>query len=450
MAFQLADRVRESNVITGTGNVTLGGTVAGYQSFASHMANGDTTWYAFVDNIANAWEVGLGTWNTGNTLSRTVIGSSNSDALVSFAGNTCDCFMDIPASRANQLNSVAQSSVFGTGADGNLSISSGTTTLTRDTCYNNVTITGTGKIVTAGFRLFVAGTLDISNAGAAAINCNTGVGGNGSGATAGSGGGAYAGGTTPIHGNNGGNGATGATGVGTASAAVTNLISTYTLGGSGGTGGAGGAGSSGAGGTGGTVGTNGTNLILSTPVFPIIFLYQIFAGGVAPSGGGAGAGDGTNLGGGGGGGATCGSTVYIAAATITRGASTATACIQNRGNIGGNGGNSAAGNTGGGGGGGGGPGASVMIVTNQLLGATATNCIDVAGGAGGTGGNGVGTGIGGTGGKGGTSGNYFILNLSTNTLTAGTANSVAGSNGNAGSGTTGGTGGAGGVYQVNL
>ena len=61
-----------------------------------------------------------------------------------------------------------QISLFGTGADGNVTISSGTTTLTRDMLYNNLTLSGTGKINTAGFKIFVSGTLDISAAGAQA------------------------------------------------------------------------------------------------------------------------------------------------------------------------------------------------------------------------------------------------------------------------------------------
>lgn len=126
----LADRVRESNVITGTGNVSLGGSVAGYRTFSSVLTNGQTTWYALVDNVANVWEIGLGTWNTGNTLSRTtVLASSNSNSLVNFAGNTCDCFIDLPAvilsylgtnpfpiTAAGSVQSVGQITVTGTNA----------------------------------------------------------------------------------------------------------------------------------------------------------------------------------------------------------------------------------------------------------------------------------------------------------------------------------------------
>ncbi|MFC6047768.1 hypothetical protein ACFPYM_07970, partial [Methylobacterium hispanicum] len=51
---------------------------------------------------------------------------------------------------------------FGDGSDGDLTASSGTTTLTRDTFYNNVTLSGSAIIDTAGHRLFVKGTLNIS------------------------------------------------------------------------------------------------------------------------------------------------------------------------------------------------------------------------------------------------------------------------------------------------
>jgi len=99
MSLILKSRVKEHVTVTGTGNVTLGGAVAGYQTFASVMANGDLTWYDIVDSVANAWESGQGTWNTGNTLSRSVVfESSNSGSLVNFAGNACDVFIGLPVS----------------------------------------------------------------------------------------------------------------------------------------------------------------------------------------------------------------------------------------------------------------------------------------------------------------------------------------------------------------
>src|ERR1700677_5177942 len=73
----------------------------------------------------------------------------------------------------------------GDGSDGNAVISSGTTTLSRDMFYGNLTINGTGQIATNGFRIFVAGILDLTAAPVGAINANGGAGANDSGSTGG-------------------------------------------------------------------------------------------------------------------------------------------------------------------------------------------------------------------------------------------------------------------------
>jgi hypothetical protein len=64
---------------------------------------------------------------------------------------------------------------YGDGSDGNVSLSSGITTLTRNMFYNNLTLSGTAKIHTSGFKIYVKDTLDITAAAAGAINseyCN--------------------------------------------------------------------------------------------------------------------------------------------------------------------------------------------------------------------------------------------------------------------------------------
>lgn len=53
---------------------------------------------------------------------------------------------------------------FGDGSDGNVVISSGTTTLVRNMYYNNLTVNGTGSINAAGYLIFVADTLNLSAA----------------------------------------------------------------------------------------------------------------------------------------------------------------------------------------------------------------------------------------------------------------------------------------------
>lgn len=119
--------------------------------------------------------------------------SSPVDADIIFTGNSTsnpqwiESKTTFAQAKAYFLSATPNAFYFGGGTDGNLTISSGTTTLTRDTYYNNVTISGTAQIVTNGFRLFISGTLDLINASANAITANGGNGGNGSGQTGGNG-----------------------------------------------------------------------------------------------------------------------------------------------------------------------------------------------------------------------------------------------------------------------
>ena len=100
MAFAVADRVKETTAVVGTGTATLLGAATGYQSF-SVIGNGNTTYYCIADQGGANWEVGTGTWSTGNTLTRTtVFSSSNANALVSFASGTKDVFVTYPAGKA--------------------------------------------------------------------------------------------------------------------------------------------------------------------------------------------------------------------------------------------------------------------------------------------------------------------------------------------------------------
>ena len=62
MAYTVADRVKETTVVTGTGPATLLGAVSGYRTFASQLSIGDTCAYAIVNANASEWEVGIGTY----------------------------------------------------------------------------------------------------------------------------------------------------------------------------------------------------------------------------------------------------------------------------------------------------------------------------------------------------------------------------------------------------
>jgi hypothetical protein len=105
MALVVKDRVQETTTTVGTGTVTLGGAVLGFQTFAI-IGNGNTTYYAIVDPTTGEWEVGIGTYTaSGTTLSRTtVFESSNSGSLVNFAAGTKNVFCTYPAERAVYLD----------------------------------------------------------------------------------------------------------------------------------------------------------------------------------------------------------------------------------------------------------------------------------------------------------------------------------------------------------
>jgi len=119
MALVLADRVQETTTTTGTGSVTLGGAVLGYQSFAV-VGNTNTTFYCIADQGGANWEVGIGTYSTtGPTLARTtVLASSNSGSLVNFTAGIKTVFVTYPSEKSVNLDSSGNVSALGTVASG--------------------------------------------------------------------------------------------------------------------------------------------------------------------------------------------------------------------------------------------------------------------------------------------------------------------------------------------
>lgn len=102
MALVIKDRVKVTTTTTGTGAITLSGAAATFSAFSDHMSDADTTYYAIVHTTSGTdeWEVGLGTWNTGNTLTRTTVyDGSNGTSAVNFSSGTKDIFMVTPADK---------------------------------------------------------------------------------------------------------------------------------------------------------------------------------------------------------------------------------------------------------------------------------------------------------------------------------------------------------------
>lgn len=118
MAFITADRVFDSSTSTGTGAFVVSGTPAsGYRTFSAVMSVGDTCYYSIQGQTTSEWEVGLGTYSSANTLTRTTVySSSNSGSAVTFSAGTKNVFITVAASRAPQLDPFGNVTALGTPA----------------------------------------------------------------------------------------------------------------------------------------------------------------------------------------------------------------------------------------------------------------------------------------------------------------------------------------------
>lgn len=358
-------------------------------------------------------------------------------------GNTIGSIIDLGSVPADgdmfvagggRLSLQAFPGLFGDGSDGDVTIS-GSVVLARDMFYNNLTIAAGAALNTNGWRVFIAGVLDLQNAPTNGISVprNSGVA-----AVAGAGG--VAAGQLSARTAQNSDAPTAGIGGGSAAgnAGTGNAVAGGYAGGNPGAGGVGGTGSGGAGGAAGARNIAGANVV---PRYVNAILTGInsavgLKGGVNGPAGGSGGGDGTP-GGGSGGGASGGGIVMILARRILRSSANAnTGVISAQGGHGGNGGVPSAGNRGGGGGSPGGGGGFLYIVCGGLAGTTHTNALDVSGGNGGSGGAGTGTGTAGAGAQAGLGGRAMVIMLSGNTYASYDGTAVGG---NAAVGATGGT-----------
>lgn len=93
MNYVVADRVKQKCTIVGTGDVTLASTILGYRPFSDVASDGDTFHYMLVNINNGEWEGGYGTYNTGGTITRTAVTSSNSGAIVDFSAGDKEIFI---------------------------------------------------------------------------------------------------------------------------------------------------------------------------------------------------------------------------------------------------------------------------------------------------------------------------------------------------------------------
>ncbi len=128
------DRVMETSTSTGTAGFVVNGAKPGYRTFASVLSATNQFFYCIYGQSSTSWETGIGTFNGGNSLTRTqVLASSNSNALVNWGVETKDVFLTVAAlfnttrHKRHGIMSANAASVLGTtltlpvGSDGNVS-----------------------------------------------------------------------------------------------------------------------------------------------------------------------------------------------------------------------------------------------------------------------------------------------------------------------------------------
>ena len=191
MALVLKDRVKETTATSGTGTIVLDGAATGYQSFAV-IGNNNQTYYAIA--AGSDWEVGIGTYYSGNTsLSRdTILASSNANAAVVLSG-TYDVFVTYPAEESvyldgGQLYANGSSNVSFAALTANLAsintvtLTSGTISATPNAATDIVNKTYVDALVSSGVHFHQPVRLESPTALVAVYNQPNGA-GNGVGAT---------------------------------------------------------------------------------------------------------------------------------------------------------------------------------------------------------------------------------------------------------------------------
>lgn len=105
MAHITADRIKQTSTSTGTGSIVLTGSLTGFRNFSSVLAVNDTFWYAIASAPGSEWEVGLGTYTSADTFTRTtVLSSSNAGAVVTFSAGSKEVFITAAAGKFLQSN----------------------------------------------------------------------------------------------------------------------------------------------------------------------------------------------------------------------------------------------------------------------------------------------------------------------------------------------------------
>jgi hypothetical protein len=180
MPLIVADRVQETTNTTGTGAYTLGGAIAGFQTFAAAVSNTDTVYYSVTDDVN--FEVGLGTYaSSGGTITRTtVFASSNSDAAVNWSVGTKNIFLTYPADKAviedaSNNVTIGNNLVVGGTVDGRDVAADGTK---LDGVEASADVTDTANVTSAGAAMKANNLSDLPDKSTSRTNLGVAIGSN--------------------------------------------------------------------------------------------------------------------------------------------------------------------------------------------------------------------------------------------------------------------------------
>jgi len=120
MTIKFADRVKVSTSSTGTGTISLGSAVDGFQTFAQGgILNGNSVRYTITNG--DSWEVGTGVYSSSGTQMTRSYESSSTGSLLNLSG-TSEVFITVASADINTLADTVPKSTGGHDVTGNITV----------------------------------------------------------------------------------------------------------------------------------------------------------------------------------------------------------------------------------------------------------------------------------------------------------------------------------------